>query len=379
MALTKKTATKHNLKRAETFKAAGISDWDVKYAHPKFLGKDSSPEGGTCTLCGQQHLMWLYQIRFDAPDIAVALGAITKGISRTAEVVFDPVGSVCITDWFDALPESAEKLAALQRWKVELEKERQAKTIQAIENAIARAGLVDEATAITRFQALDSTQKNALNWFERRALLDLGRRIQLTHLSFRKRWRSVKAVALFGQVLVKAEAIGVPPMVVIDEIVGDEDDADYGQHGDPENGDAHPVEPNGFPLPDTQLGALFPPSPEVAATAAKAAAAKVEVAALLERGRDAFRYPEKLAKLNTFEQKALRDMGIKVKSYGSFASDRQKGYFTRLVEKTEGLVSAEAPKADGASGAEKESAVVSAVKSGDVGFASACKLAGARY
>jgi len=420
MALTKKTASHHNLKRAEVFKAHGINDWDVKFAHPHFLGADCSPEGGTCSLCGQQHLKWLYSITFTAPDLPTSLGAITKGIARTEEVTFNPVGSVCINDWFDALPESVEKLEALKRWKIEMEKEKAAKKVQAIENAMKKHGLVDLPSTLGRLRSIPLSIKSQLSWYERRVLSDFTHRLSLAHLSFVKKFRSPKAVELLAKVLVQAETLAEkaadaaiaakakgPIMVVIDKIEGDEDDADYGQHGDPEDGHAHARNPDeddesfaadveldeeGHPLPPlaedmpvespkpipgTLPGQLFPPSPEAAEKAKKEAAAKAEVEALLERGREVYRDKTKLANLDKFEQNALADIGKKVKHYGSFYSDSQKNFFVKLITKGEKGSAPSKPVAEGAEGAEEEP--VAAAAPGAEGFVSASKIPGARY
>lgn len=325
MALTKKTASHHNLKRAEVFKSHGINDWDAKYAHPHFEGKDGSIEGGTCSLCGQQHLLWLYSIKFDAPDITVSLGAITKGISRTAEVVFNPVGSVCINDWLDALPESAEKLQLLQRWKIEMDKERKAKAVQAIENALKKNGLGDEATAIKRFNALTNEQCEALDWYSRKALASIGRRIQMTALAFKKRWRSVKTANYFASLLKKAE--DAPKLGKFGVPLNEGGEEDYQKLAE--------LESEAIGAAESEMAAI---EPTTGGKQAQMFAPKTETEILLERGRDVFRDKTKLARLSQQERDALADMGKKLAHFKSFVSSNQRGFFLKLVERAEGQV-----------------------------------------
>lgn len=322
MALSKKTASTHNLNRAEVFKAHGINDWDAKYAHPQFVGKDHTSEGGTCTLCGQQHLLWLFAIRFDAPDLTVAIAAITKGITRTAEVVFNPVGSVCINDWMDALPESVEKLALLKRWKIEMEKEKAAKAEQAIGNALVKTGLETTEKAIERFvlaQAkLGTLGPKAIDWWERSSFAKIGfRASRAFHHTLKRKWRSVKTVNLFANVLKKIEDFvpGAPPAPKTPEI-------------DLEDGaESAAIQPDGsLPAPLT---------PEQLATLAAAKTKATEIQQLLDRGTEVLGSTEKLNRLNSYEQGAVKDICRKVKSYGSFASESQKGFLLKLLAKAE--------------------------------------------
>ena len=81
MALSKKTVNAHNLKRAEVFAEHGLGDHDVRYAHPAFLGEGTAE----CCLCGKKGLRYLFAIKFDAPDMTVALGKVATGLVRTEE------------------------------------------------------------------------------------------------------------------------------------------------------------------------------------------------------------------------------------------------------------------------------------------------------
>ena len=104
MALSERTVNRHNIKRAKVFQENGLNDLDVQYAHPKFMGYGE----GTCILCDKQHLKWLFSIKFDEPQGLVALAKVGAGIDREGEVTLAPVGSKCITDWLDAVPETPE-------------------------------------------------------------------------------------------------------------------------------------------------------------------------------------------------------------------------------------------------------------------------------
>jgi len=342
MALSKATASDHNLKRAETFKKFGVSDWDAKYAHPQFLGKDNTPEGGTCTLCGQQHLLWLFAIKFDAPDLTVAIAAITKGITRTAEVVFNPVGSVCISDWMDALPESVEKLELLKRWKIEMAKEKDAKNEQAIGNALVKAGLETTEKAIERFNAAQAklkanhalpsfhaTEKCPIDWYERRALAKIGYKAASPHRhTLKRKWGSAKAVSLFANALKKIETWtpGTTPVTVEKDEMQLEAEMEGAAVGAAE-ATSSSIEPDGsLPAPLT---------PEQIAALALAKAKATEIQQLLDRGTEVLGSKEKLDRLNSYEQGAVKDICRKVKSYGSFASESQKGFLLKLLAKAE--------------------------------------------
>lgn len=320
MTLSKKTASKFNLGRAEVFKKFGLSDWDANLAHPKFLGAGE----GTCTLCGQQHLKWLYSIFFAKPDIASSIGSIDKGISRTEEVTLDPVGSVCINTWLDALPESVEKLQLLQRWKIEMDKERKAKAAQAIENALKKNGLVDDVTAIKRFNALTNEQRDSLDWYSRKALASIGRRIQTTALGFKKRWRSVKTANYFASLLQKAEGFKLSEF-------GTPLDAD----GQPDYVKEGEIEAEAIGRAESEMAAI---EPTTGGKQAQMFTQKTETEILLERGRDVFRDKAKLARLSQQERDALADMGKKVAHFKSFVSSNQKDFFLKLVARAEGQV-----------------------------------------
>jgi len=136
MALSERTVNRHNIKRAEVFAANGLNTLDVQYAHPNFEGYGH----GTCTLCGKQHLKWLFSIKFDVPSGLVALAKVFTDITRDKEVTLQPVGSKCINDWLDAVPETAEKLEVLKRWGTEMKRCKQAMVAKVVEDLCKQAG-----------------------------------------------------------------------------------------------------------------------------------------------------------------------------------------------------------------------------------------------
>ncbi len=168
MALSEKTISKHNIKRAEVFAAHGLGDADVAFAHPAFAG---CSDGDTdCVLCGHRHIIYLFSIRFAAPDLTTALGKVSTGLVRTEEVTLKFVGSKCITDWLDAVPESAAKLEALKRWAVEVEKMKRVMVAKVVEKLCAEAGFESPLAAFERFKNADAKARWKLTHIERAQL-----------------------------------------------------------------------------------------------------------------------------------------------------------------------------------------------------------------
>ena len=182
MALSEATVNKHNIKRAEVFAANGLCDLDIAFAHPEFTGYATSDTD--CGLCGHKHIKWLFAIRFDAPDITTALGKITTGIVRTEAVAIKPVGSKCITDWLQAVPESMEKLEALKRWDKELAKANRAKAKKALENKLVALGyptLADLADAC--LVAYHDLKKASVgSWLLRNTLRKYGKKAKYNRI-----------------------------------------------------------------------------------------------------------------------------------------------------------------------------------------------------
>lgn len=94
----------HDKKRAERFHARGITSKDVNYARARYVLEEPSE----CTLCDTK-IKYQFRLMFDRPG-------------EHEPINFYPVGSVCITDWMDALPDSEGKLALYAQLKEEMEK-----------------------------------------------------------------------------------------------------------------------------------------------------------------------------------------------------------------------------------------------------------------
>jgi len=346
MTLSKKTVNKHNLKRAEVFAAHGLGNHDIRYAHPAFQGYGHAE----CILCGQQHLNWLFAIRFDAPDMTVALGKVATGLVRTDEVTLSVVGSKCITDWLDAVPESVEKLEALKRWDAEMLKLKAAQKVKICEDLCAELcenlgwEVPENSTARkvvhSAYQKTGWNARAALPWTERN-------RFQKTSLKV----RYGTCVRKTAQTWIKNLELVLDKQAAIDAKKAAEtpDTPDTPDGADPA---AEPISD----LPDDLLKMKKP-----------------EEAKLILRGRQAWKAWNQAAdpeRINTWEQQTLKDIGAKVVKYRSFASDSQKGLYTKILHKLEQTAE---PKTEAvAAGA------VSAVP-GAVTYTSLSEIAGARY
>lgn len=154
MALSERTINKHNIKRAEVFKANGLNTLDVQYAHPHF--EHYADDEQECVLCGHCHIKWLFSIRFDAPQGLVALAKVDTGIDREGEVTLSYVGSKCITDWLDAVPETPEKLEALKRWHSEMARCKDAMKAKVVEDLCQAAGYESPEEAYAAYVGLSS-------------------------------------------------------------------------------------------------------------------------------------------------------------------------------------------------------------------------------
>ncbi|HET6494516.1 MAG TPA: hypothetical protein VFH61_04015, partial [Thermoleophilia bacterium] len=298
MSLTEETANSYNLKRAQRFADAGINAADVTYAHPEFLGIGDT----ACSLCDHAHIVWLFRLRFDAPDLIDSLAGIAKGIHRTAEVVFDNVGSTCITQWFDALPESAEKLAALGRWHAEVQKMNALKKRKACESLCLKAGYDSPEAAFDAWGALDLySYKSAA-----RKALTGSQRAQLKRNAYgvKHATSSVPTVkAWLANLLVAVTAANLATDASITEEI------------------------------TTHAPSLIPPTPvdELAKLSATDRDAIV-------RGRAAWKSGK--ANLNAWEQDTFKDIGQKVVKYGSFApGGKQRALYVKLLSLLEKVAS----------------------------------------
>ena len=93
-----------NIRRAAQFEAHGITFEDIEYAKTRYVTTDPSH----CVLCGTK-IKYQFRLMFDRPE-------------KAEPTIFFPVGSVCIVDWVEAMPNTKKKLAFLKELKIELAK-----------------------------------------------------------------------------------------------------------------------------------------------------------------------------------------------------------------------------------------------------------------
>jgi len=282
MALSEKTVNRHNIKRAEVFAANGLNDLDVQYAHPAFKGYGH----GTCALCGKQHLKWLFSIKFDAPSGLVALAKIETDIIRDQEVTLHPVGSKCIVDWLDAVPETAEKLEALKRWEAEMQKCRAAMKAKVVEDLCKQAGYDSPEDAFEAYQATSSQARWRLPYKSRRRLANnaYGIRHKRVSRGTAKLWLEDLAECQRVQAELDAAETGAPP----------------------------PADP---PPPADDLAKLEDADAD-----------------LIRRGRVAWANRDAL---RPYQARDFEDIGKKVVKYGSFRSGAQRRYYADMLTRME--------------------------------------------
>lgn len=173
MALSEKTISKHNLKRAEVFAKHGLGDHDVAFAHPEFAGHMAGGDTDCC-LCGQKHIAWQFAIRFDAPDASTMLAKVATGLIRTEAVTLKYIGSKCIKDWLDAVPESVAKLEALKRWDAAMKKMKKAMTAKVCADLCAEAGYETPEAAYYTWLKIHTTAqwkvRSQVEWSKRKQL-----------------------------------------------------------------------------------------------------------------------------------------------------------------------------------------------------------------
>lgn len=300
MALSEQTVSKHNIKRAEAFARLGLGTADIQYAHPSFLGRDNSIDGSVCELCGQQHLRWLFSIRFEEPHALVALAKVDTDIIRTEEVNVNPVGSKCIQDWLDAVPESMEKLEVLKRWEREMSACKKAMKAYVVEQLCLEAGYETPQDAFEAYQSLATSRdgrramRKVMDYREVRRFDRNARKVRYKTGSRKtvKDWLENLKDSL--EALENLPPLPEPPQPTRSPFL-------------------RPV--NGTPTP--------PPTPP---------ATDPDVDALLERGRLAWANRSVLDKRH---QDAFEDIGKKVTKHGKFITPRQRKYYTDLLRKLE--------------------------------------------
>lgn len=285
MALSKRTVNQHNIKRAEVFAANGLNDLDVAYAHPRFNGFGT----GTCVLCGQQHLKWLFSIKFDAPSGIVALAKVGIGIDREGEVTLSPVGSKCITDWLDAIPETPEKLAALKRWEHEMRRCKEAMTAKVVEDLCNEFGFPTAEAAYAAYASVVGDYRRV--------------RAALTRYEANRLSRNAPKVRNMrgSRATVRAWLEDLKKVL-----------------------DTRPTPP---PAPTP------PVSPAAPSSAPATPALPQADQDLLARGDAAWIYRDRLTPYN---QTAFTDIAQKVRRYGKFVSLAQRNYYTDMLAKLEG-------------------------------------------
>lgn len=340
MTLSKKTVNAHNLRRADVFAKHGLGDHDVRYAHPAFLGYGEAE----CILCGKQNLKWNFAIRFDAPDLTVALGKIATGLVRTEEVTLSVVGSTCINDWLDAVPESTEKLEALKRWDHEMKKMNMAKKKKVCEDLCTelcetRGIAIPEDhsardVAYKLYKGTGSQARGALTWFDRNRLNKNTYKVY-TGTCARKTaqtWISNLETVLDAQAQIDAAVTPPEPTA---------------------NND------------DDNIALLVLDGDLVTFKA-------TDEAELIQRARNAWEGGEH--GLDDWEQTTLMDIGAKVIKYKSFASGKQRKFYAKLLAKLEAAVPGAVDQL-----AAVAPVPVAAALPGNADYTSASGIAGARY
>lgn len=427
MALSAKTVNKHNLKRAEVFAEHGLGTHDIHLAHPNFEGPSAGGDQD-CILCDHKHIVWQFSIKFDVPDVTTALGKVATGLVRTEEAVLKYVGSKCITDWLDAVPESTKGLDELrERWKKELKKCEAAKKLLAAEKYCENAGFVstDEMTArevaYQAFLLLDYSDKQTLTWKEQKSLSRNGYKVRYGTCSpsTTKRWLEMivtcGGLSKLGQIEpilqgAPKPALATPAPVTITMIEDDENPLPEGVMDYLANAsDSEPtpvsqveettmtIDLNLLKSPKyanltgleiytliSTLGVTAPPAPAFdpdkvmptqGATVQEAAEQQTqsdpepepEKDSLIEKADEVFDTGAH-ENLGAKAREAFLDIRSKVKKYGSFVSNSQRGYFAKLIGW------ANQPKKVTASPSSNGT-----VKPGDKSFASASGINGARY
>lgn len=312
MALSKKTVNTHNLKRADVFAANGLGNHDVRYAHPAFQGYGHAE----CILCGKQNLKWLFAIKFDAPDLTVALGKVATGLIRTDEVTLSVVGSKCITDWLDAVPDSIEKLEALKRWDKEMGKLKEAKKLKVCEDLCAELAeargweIPEDSTA----RKVVNTHYYKTGWNARTAL----------PYQERRRFAKTSTKVLYGTCVRKTAQTWIVNLELVLDQQAKIDAAKVAPANKPD--DANPAAAEIEEMDDDLLDMKDP-----------------DEAKLILRGRKAWtawNQDEDPDKLNEWERTTFTDIGTKVVKYRSFAkhgngSSPQQKLYEKLLAKLE--------------------------------------------
>jgi len=286
MALSKRTVNKHNIRRAEVFAENGLNDMDVQYAHPNFTGYGH----GECTLCGQKNLKWLFAIRFEAPGGMVALAKVMTDIIRDSEVTLYPIGSKCITDWLDAVPETAEKLETLKRWDREMVRCREAMKAKVVEDLCEDAGFDTPEDAYAAWHTLQQSYAGRATTYKVLGRYD-ARRLARNAKKVRYKSGARKTVQVWLTDLLKVLAA---PLEKVTE-------------------------------------------PAAATFTYKRPARVVHVmskdhAALLARGKASLPFKHLLP---SYQQSAFTDITRKVESQGKFVSERQRKYYADMLKKLE--------------------------------------------
>jgi hypothetical protein len=338
MALSEKTINKHNIRRAEVFAANGLGDHDVALASPSFSGHMAGGDVDCC-LCDHRHIAWQYEIKFAAPDAITAIGKVATGLIRTEEVTLQYVGSKCIKDWLDAIPESMEKLELLKKWHAAMSKCNEAKTAKVVADLCKKAGYETPSDAYDAYAALPWNQgpyyTNPFRVAVKQAIgLDGSKQLRNNRFGIKNSTSSRGTVKKWLTSLAKVVAV-------------------------------HAALP--APAPKAAPVVKATPKPVPAAPKDDLAHLKAEDKALLLEARTVF-IEKKDGCWNGFERGAIVDIAKKVKQYGSFASGKQRGFFQKLLKLS-------APKVE----EKAEAPTTSKPVLGDADYASKSGVDGARY
>lgn len=305
MALSERTISRHNIKRAEVFAKYGLNTLDLNTVKPRFVGYSRLREE-ECVLCGQKHLKWLFALHFAEPQGLVALAKIETGIAREGEVTLAPVGSKCINDWIDALPETQEKLELLKRWYAEIELMKGAMKAKVVEELCEAAGFETPEKAAEVADAIFDIYGGSRDYYT--ACGAVGRR--------EMRWFQKRIQQIRTKRATKATA-----MRWLDDLTKMRAAIEARRAYDA-----------GLRVPTTAPGAPAVPAPAPAAPAATAM--DPEDRKLLDRGAALF--ANHADKLYSDKQRTdFQEIAARTEATGSFRSSRTRQYFADMVRKME--------------------------------------------
>ena len=179
--------SRHDKKRAARFADRAIGAEDTQYSSTSYVGEGAD----SCCLCDTK-IKYQFRLTFNTPG--------------KAPVVFEPVGSKCITDWMKALPASPERDAAMARVKdaekvcQRLKREKKAAEKAKNQRDVVLAALDGDGPALMRrfYAAQDHSPDATRDWATAQ---DIAKRVE-SHYHF----SSDKQQRYFAVVVSKVEA-----------------------------------------------------------------------------------------------------------------------------------------------------------------------------